>query len=123
MENQINITHNTSKVKTILGIAFVALGVSILLHRFSFIMFPHLVISWPIMMIALGIYIGAKSDFKKTNWIYLTAFGFLFLLANIIPSFTFGLLWPISIMAIGAFVYSRRNQKWNGERWEKPANN
>jgi len=120
MENQINTPQqDTHKVKTIAGVFLLALGSLILLNRFSFFIIPHWLFSWPMFLIAFGIYRGAKSNFKKPNWVLLPAIGIVFLLPNIIPSLTYAMLWPVPVIFIGLHLVLRRKQRWNGNNWER----
>jgi len=119
MENQLNNPQQgTTNTKTITGIILLSMGLVILLSRVSFFMFPGWLFSWPVLLIALGLYIGAKHNFKKLNWIVLTMLGVIFLLPNIIPALGISTLWPLLIIAIGVNIITRRNQRWNGNNWE-----
>lgn len=120
MENQINTPQGKSQnTRTIAGIVLLGLGVMILLKHSSFFFFPHLLFSWPVILIALGIYIGSKHNFQKSNWIFITAIGVLFLIPNIIPSLHVVVLWPLLLIAFGIRMLTRHNQHWNGQNWEK----
>lgn len=120
MENHINNpqgkSHNT---RTIVGFGLLAIGLLTLLKHSPFYFFPHLLFSWPVMLIALGIYIGAKHQFQKSNWIFITAIGVLFLIPNIIPSLHTVVLWPLLLVVLGIRMLTRHNQHWNGQNWEK----
>jgi membrane-bound ClpP family serine protease len=116
MENQTNNSLQSAyHTKTIAGIILMALGVLLFFKGISFLF----LISWPMFMIALGLYLGVKNHFRKNNAIVLIAVGVAFLLPNIIPSLSFAMLWPLPLIAIGMFMLLRRNQRWNGANWEK----
>ena len=120
MENQLNTPqHGTYNSKTIAGIILLGAGFLFLLKGASFILFPHWLFSWPVFLILFAIIIGAKSNFRKTNWMVLLAVGFVFLLPNIIPSLSYAILWPVPMICIGLFMVFRRNQRWNGNNWER----
>jgi predicted membrane protein len=120
MENQLNNNpKHTTNTKTITGIVLLGLGLLILLKHISFFIFPAFVFSWPVILIIVGLCIGAKHNFKKSGWIILTMLGVLFLLPNIIPALSIGLLWPVLIIAIGIKFIIRRDQRWNGDHWER----
>jgi hypothetical protein len=120
MENQINTPQQgTYNSKTTAGIIILGLGVLFLLKDINFFLFPHWIFSWPIFLIGFAIYIGSKHNFRRSNWIALLAVGFAFLLPNIIPSLSFGMLWPLPMIAIGLFMVLRRNQYWDGANWKK----
>jgi uncharacterized membrane protein YhaH (DUF805 family) len=121
MNNHINNPQGTKhNTKTIIGFALLGIGALLLLKHASFIFFPSWLFSWPVLLIAFGLYLGAKHDFKKSNWIFLTALGVLFLLTNIIPSLSMGMLWPVMLIVMGAHFITRRNLRWNRDHWERP---
>jgi len=119
MDNQINNPQPSANGKTITGIILLGLGVLILFKHLNFFFFPHWLITWPIMMIGVGLYIGAKHNFRKSNWIFITMIGVIFLLPNIMPGLYIGMLWPLLMIAIGVSYLLRRNHRWERDHWEK----
>jgi hypothetical protein len=118
MINQIDNPQNTINRKSLIGYVLLGLGAAILLKQTHLLFFPGWLISWPIALIVYGLYIGAKHDFKKSNWILFTMIGVIFLLPNIIPALGIS-LWPLLLIAIGVNFLIRRNHHWNGANWEK----
>jgi len=86
MENQINTPERKYNKNTVAGFVLLFIGLVVLLKHSGLFFFPHLVFSWQIIMIIVGLAMGARNNFKKTNWIIITGIGVLFLLPNIIPS-------------------------------------
>jgi len=124
MDNQINNNPQpANNNKTIIGLILVGIGVLFLLKHVSFFFLPTYIFSWPLMLIAFGIYTGVKHNFKKSMWIIYTMVGVIFLLPNIIPSLSAGMLWPLLMVAIGITYLLRRDQQWNGNNWEKRNSN
>ena len=123
MENQINNNPNSQNAKTITGIVLLGLGVLILFHQVTFFLFPAWIFSWPVILIIFGLYIGAKHNFRKSNWIVFTLLGVLFLLSDILPTVHIIVFWPAIIIAVGIHMLLRRNQRWNGDHWEKRDDN
>jgi len=119
MENHIDNTPRKYNKNTVLGFILLFVGLGILLKHSAFFLFPHWVFSWPFILIIIGLAIGAKNNFQKSNWILLTAFGVLFLIPNIIPSLHIVILWPLILVAVGIRMLTRHNQHWNGRNWEK----
>jgi predicted membrane protein len=119
MEDPIDNTPRKYNKNTVLGFILLFIGLGILLKHSSFFLFPHWVFSWPFILIIIGLAIGAKNNFQKSNWILLTAFGVLFLIPNIIPSLHIVILWPLILVALGIRMLTRHNQHWNGQNWEK----
>jgi len=118
MINEINNPEKHTNRNTIIGYLLLGLGAALLLNQVHLFYFPGWAITWPVGLIAYGIYTGAKHDFKKTNWILYTLVGVVFLLPNIIPALYIS-IWPMLMIAVGVFYLMRRNQKWNGAKWEK----
>jgi predicted membrane protein len=119
MDSQINNTQHKYNKNIIAGFALLFIGLAILTKHIDFFLFPHFLFSWPMIMIIIGLAIGAKHNFKKSNWIFITGIGVLFLLPNIIPSLGIAALWPLVLVAVGVNMLARHDQKWNGQKWEK----
>ncbi len=63
---------------------------------------PSWVFTWPVLLIAAGIISGVKHQFKHPVWIILISIGSLFLIGDIIPSFSFDKYKiPIILLIIG----------------------
>jgi predicted membrane protein len=123
MDSQINNTQHKYNKNTIAGFALLFIGLAILTKHIGFFLFPHFLFSWPVIMILVGLYVGSRNNFKKSNWILITGMGILFLLPNIIPSLGIASLWPLLFVAVGINMLARHNQKWNGQNWEKRNDN
>ena len=119
MENHIDNTPRKYNKNTVIGFALLFIGLATLVKHSTRFLFPHWVFSWPVILIIIGVAIGAKNNFQKSNWILLTAFGVLFLIPNIIPSLHIVILWPLILVAVGIKMLTRHNQHWNGQNWEK----
>jgi hypothetical protein len=123
MINQIDNPQTTGNKKIVIGIIILAVGTLLLLNQLNFLSFQVWAITWPLGLIGFGLYTGFKHNFKKLMWIVYTMVGLAFLLPNIIPAFSVGTLWPLGMIGYGVFILLRRNQRWNGQHWEKPAGN
>jgi len=119
MENQITNAERKYNKNTTAGFVLLFVGLAFLLKHADFVFFPHWLFSWPLILIAVGLAIGAKHNFKKNNWIVITGLGVLFLLPNIIPSLHVVVLWPLLLIALGFRLVTRHNERWNGTNWEK----
>ncbi len=67
MENQINNPQSQGPYnsKTVAGLIVLGLGVLFLLKSLDFFLFPHWIFSWPMLLIAVAIFTGAKHNFRK----------------------------------------------------------
>jgi len=119
MENQINNTERKYNKSTVIGFVLLLAGFAFLLDNTNLVFFPQWLFSWPIILIGVGLAIGAKNNFQKSNWIVLTGIGILFLFTNIIPSLHVMVLWPLILVALGIRMLTRHTQYWNGTNWVK----
>jgi predicted membrane protein len=106
--------------KRLAGLVVVLFG-GVLLARQLGLMIPGWVFSWPVFLIALGLFIGAKHRFRRPGWIVLCLVGGIFLADNLIVGFSIGqFAWPVIIIIAGLFMIFRpKRKKWNHEYWEK----
>lgn len=93
------------------GLIVVAVGV-ILLARQMGVEFPFWLISWEMLMIAIGLYIGFRHSFRGPAWIVLVLIGAFFLADDIDPTLTIkDYVWPIVIIAVGLVIIFRPQKK------------
>ena len=75
---------------------------------------------WPIILIIVGIAIGAKNNFRNNAWWILVLVGAV----NLVPSFRIGdvpsqhLLWPVIMIMAGLFVIFRKHGPHDHHRWQ-----
>lgn len=90
----------------ILGFLLLIIGFSLLLNKLDLFFFPHWVFSWEMLLIVIGLIIGAKQSFRNPGWLIMVLIGTFFLLDDITPYhwqlYRFAL--PVGIMVIGLFV-------------------
>lgn len=93
------------------GIVIVTVGAVLFAHKAG-VAFPEWLFTWPMIVIAVGIYSGARHSFRNFQWLIPVAIGGLFLADRIIEGFTIGhFMWPIIIIAIGLGMMLRSNHK------------
>jgi len=77
------------------------------------------------LLIVLGIYVGARHNFRNWGWLVPVFIGFAFLLDDMIPDINIGhLMWPIIIIGVGVSMIFRskgRNRDDLFKRWERQA--
>ena len=100
--------------RTIAGVIILAIGGLLLIDQFDLNIVPHWLFSWPLILIAVGLYLGFKHDFKNRGWIIMVGLGLAFMLNNALPGlFISQLIWPGVIIAIGIFMIMKHSSNYN----------
>ena len=95
---------NKESGKTIIGFILLAVGCILLLKTFDLPFFPSYLISWPMILIIIGLYIGARKGYHKPAAFVLILLGVVFWLGNIPGWDISGFLWPLSFIAFGLWI-------------------
>lgn len=97
------------------GLVLVAIG-SLLLARQMGVHLPHWLLSWEMIPIGIGLFIGARHSFRFGGWLIPIFIGVAFLIQDEILDFDMRqYFWPIAIISIGLFMILRPRRS----RWEK----
>jgi predicted membrane protein len=102
--------------RTITGIILVIVGLLLVIKNTGF--FPHyinhIVFSWPMLLVAIGLIITLGSSREKTAGVIVMAVGGFFLIPLIFrETFDINMFWPSIFIIIGiVFIFSRR-KGWN----------
>jgi len=111
MENQEIKTNQKSNGKKIVGGAILLVGIVLLAKQLG-MWFPSWLLSWPILLIVIGLLNGLKYQFRNSSWLIITGIGVLFLLEKINSDLTFAKFWPVILIAVGLwFLFGRKNVK------------
>ena len=99
------------------GIFILIIGIVALL-RTTVEGFPDWVFSWQMLLVAFGLFIGLRHNFRGGAWLVLILIGSIFLLRDIYPQFSFNKIWPLVLIVIGLFIIlrPRRGWKWDGSK-------
>jgi hypothetical protein len=103
------------------GIALLFLGILYFLQRATNLNTPLEFISWELILIIVGVYIGEKHSFKGISWLICIAIGAWFLLDAYIPDvnlrYYFG---PLLLIGIGAYLlFGDRRIRYRGGRYNR----
>jgi hypothetical protein len=110
METNISNPNKSHNGKTMAGIIIVIIGGLLLIDQFDMFFIPHWLFSWPMWIIAYGLYMGGKYNFRKPVWIWMIVIGTAFLLTENVDN-SERLVWPIAIIGTGAWMVMRHNNK------------
>ena len=83
---------------------------------------PHWVLSWKTFLIAFGLVVAVKNNFRQTGWILPILVGGAFLIGDIYPTIAIKpLIWPIVIILFGLYLIfkPRRNKYRHWEKWQR----
>jgi predicted membrane protein len=93
------------------GMIVILVGVVFLARQMG-VDFPYWLVSWPMIIIAVGVYIGVRHSFRGPVWIMLVLIGSIFLIDRIYPYSDFDrYLWPVLIISIGLMMILRPRRK------------
>jgi predicted membrane protein len=108
--------HHLTNNRAIIGVILVLVGLFLVLKNTGF--FPdfidHIIFSWPMLLITIGVVITIGSSGTKTSGIIVMAVGAFFLIPHIFrETFDVNMFWPSIFIIIGIiFIFSRR-KGWN----------
>lgn len=108
--------HHLTNNRAIIGIILVLIGLFLVLRNTGF--FPgfidHIIFSWPMLLVAIGLVITIGSSGGKTSGIIVMAVGAFFLIPHIFrETFDINMFWPSIFIIIGViFIFSKR-RGWN----------
>ncbi|WP_142683437.1 LiaF transmembrane domain-containing protein [Chitinophaga polysaccharea] len=98
------------------GAVLIIVGACLLLQRLD-LNLPHWLFSWQMILIAVGIVIGAKHNFRLGGWIGMVLLGGIFLANEILhlPYATAKFIWPVALILVGIMLIFKRN--YPGKDW------
>ena len=109
METIIN-NPNRINGKTMAGIIIVVIGGLLLIDQLNLFYMPDWVISWPMFIIAYGVYLGAKYNFQKQVWVWMVVIGVGCLLTDNINDAD-RVVWPVAIIGTGVWMVMKHNKR------------
>jgi hypothetical protein len=101
------------------GLIVVAVG-TLLLARQTGLNIPYWVLSWEMLLIAMGVFVGVKHNFRGPVWFILIAVGSVFLLDDVMPGLVIkDFVWPIVIIGVGLLIMIRPNRHRHDRPWRR----
>lgn len=129
MENQENLNEQEQmwnrweegrkRGKIIGGILVVAFGALYLVKQLGGLI-PDWVLSWEMILIAVGIVAGVKSGFKRWGWLIPVFIGSAFLFSDFNPELNIRpIVWPILIILIGMIMIFKPKRRFDPNKWNR----
>jgi predicted membrane protein len=103
------------------GLIVVAVGAIFLARETGFYL-PRWIVSWEMLLIAIGLFLGFRHSFKNYTWLVLILIGSVFLIDDIYPYADLGdYAWPLIIIGVGLFMIfkpTKKHRDRNRRGWE-----
>ena len=97
--------HRANSGRIWAGIIIVAIGIILLADKLDIDwLIPRWLISWPMLLIVIGLIIGGKSNFKRPSAFILIAIGVFFLIQRFTGFNITPFLWPLLIIGVGLWI-------------------
>ncbi len=102
------------------GLFLLFIGLLFFIKQADFIFFPGWLFSWPMILIAVGVYTGVRRQFRGVGWVIPIVIGGIFLLDR----FDIGLdlhrfIFPFIVIGIGlAMILRPRHDGTGGRGWD-----
>jgi predicted membrane protein len=97
--------------KVLAGCWVVIIGAILLTKQMGFA-YPEWLFTWPVILIVVGIYIGARHMFCNPGWIIMVTIGTLFLCDSLTPDFNISTyIWPVLIMLAGVVMIFKPHRR------------
>lgn len=122
MSNDNNLRSNNSRVFA--GIFIIAIGVLFFLKQSGLTIFPYWFFTWPMILIAVGIFSGVKHGFRGGGWLIMILIGSFFLLDDVMDMYSLRpYLVPAILVGVGIMLILRpkKNNGWgcDNDRWKR----
>jgi len=85
---------------------------------------PDWVYDWPMILIALGFFLGAGHGFRGGFWFVLMLIGGVFLIRNNFPDLVmYKYLWPAALIILGLFFILKPRRQWPADEGQGTTEN
>jgi hypothetical protein len=96
--------------KTMAGIIILIVGGVLLIDQLNLFFIPDWLFSWPMWIIAYGVYMGGKYNFRKPIWIWMVVLGTAFLFTENVDNAE-RFIWPVAVIGLGTWMVLRHHSK------------
>ena len=106
------------KKRSLFGLVIIGIGVWWLLSRMDILSVPPWILSWPVILMGVGIFQLVASEFKKKGGYITLAAGALFFVKQqrLLPAEFDPYFWPVVLIGVGLAVFIGRNRSSKFEK-------
>ena len=107
--------------RVLAGIFWLGVGIVLLLNALNFPMPEHL-FTWPVLVMCIGFYVGAKHGFRGPGWLITLGVGAFFYLNDLYPGSNYAeFIAPVLVIGAALLIIFRRPdpEKWERRKWER----
>src|SRR5687767_4857233 len=99
------------------GLFLLLIG-GLLLARQAGMLFPDWLFTWPMILVAVGLFLGIRHGFRNAAWLFPVFIGFMFLVDDIFPGANFrNYIAPMIIIGLGLlFLFRPRSSRCYKDR-------
>lgn len=103
------------------GLFIVAIGSLLLLRNFGLYL-PHWIFNWSTWLIVIGLFVGARHNFRNSGWFVMVLIGSYFTLEEIFRGYDLSnVVFPIMLLALGLFLIlkPKSTHHFRKNRWQR----
>lgn len=103
-----SLTKPATQFRILAGLIIIATGIVLIVRNLNLAYFPEWLFDWYTVFIVVGLYIGAKSEFRNFIWIIFVFIGSAAMLERLLPGVNvWGFMWPLLLICVGAWFLLR----------------
>jgi predicted membrane protein len=97
------------------GLVILGVGTVFLLKEMN-VGLPGWLFTWPMILVAFGLLVGAGNRFRDPGWLFISGIGVVFLMRKIWPEIpVWNYTWPVVIIIIGLIMILSPRRKRSGK--------
>jgi predicted membrane protein len=119
--NVSNKSNGSNNSRVLAGLFIIGIGVLFFLKQTGLNLFPYWIFSWPMILIAVGVFSGIKNNFRGSGWIVLLILGSFFLLDDVLKMYSLRpYLVPAILVGVGVMLIVRpKNDMGKRGEWRQ----
>lgn len=106
--------------RSLAGLFIIAIGILLFVHILGrqFLWFPGWLFTWPMILIAIGVFSGLRNNFQSRGWLILILIGSFFLISREIPDYNLERFTAPFVLVIVGFVMLFRPRRHCRNRFD-----